>query len=628
MTISSTVNRLAYTGNGSTTAFSVSFKFIDPEDLVLYVDDAIQVLDTDYTVSGGAGSTGTVTFSTAPVSAERITILRDPAVLQETDYSENDNFPAETHERALDRLTMIAQRNRDLLDRSLTLSDSAPVGVSTALPAPAANEVIAWNETGDALTNKTVSALSTAIVGASITRNAFDGDGSETEFTLSSAPQTDNNLRVYVGGIYQDKTEWTLDGNVLTFNSPPPSGNDNIVCLHQAALTYPVTSVPDGAILQSSIDPLYEESLLKQSDIGESVGAYLESASPEEMAAGTETALRAMSPLNIAQAIASLASGFDQGARDQIALTNLRLMLNTGVTTGALSRGWQWELATDEWASSSTNEVYVSGSIGYYTNAQSSLPSTSGLTKIGDMTSGVGGGLSAAFDGNESQTETTSARKESATVAYIGLDWGSGNTKKVSAFWIKGSSDQGFVANINPTVTVTIQGSSDNFSSSVVDLGSASGTDSNGLVIQNVALDSSVAYRYHRAKIEHNGAANPVLCAELKLYELAVTDVTLVPPSSVSVSSNPSYISSYLLYKDDSGSAALGTDITVELSRDGGTTYATSTISSVASFDGTYSIIRARADVSGQPSGAAMMCRIKTFNNKAQRIAAPAIYAE
>jgi hypothetical protein len=84
----------------------------------------------------------------------------------------------------------------------------------------------------------------------------------------------------------------------------------------------------------------------------------------------------------------------------------------------------------------------------------------------------------------------------------------------------------------------------------------------------------------------------------------------------------------YLLWKDDSGSAVLGTDLTVELSRDGGTTYTTATITTLASFDGNYSIIKARANVSGQPSGTSMLCRIKMLNSKLQRVAAPALYSE
>jgi hypothetical protein len=49
----------------------------------------------------------------------------------------------------------------------------------------------------------------------------------------------------------------------------------------------------------------------------------------------------------------------DYMARDQIAATNLRLLLASSVASGALVQGYQWEFATDEWGATSTNETYA-----------------------------------------------------------------------------------------------------------------------------------------------------------------------------------------------------------------------------------------------------------------------------
>jgi hypothetical protein len=120
-----------------------------------------------------------------------------------------------------------------------------------------------------------------------------------------------------------------------------------------------------------------------------------------------------------------------------------------------------------------------------------------------------------------------------------------------------------------------------------------------------------------------------VQLSDFNAYEAgSPTNMTLIPDASVTVSSAPTYMDAFVLWKDDSGSAALGTDFTIELSRDGGTTYTAGTLTNLASYDGTYSLLRARANVSAQPSGTSMLCRIKTLNTKAQRVAAPAIYAE
>ena len=111
MTVSSETVAVSYTGNGSTTSFSVTFPFF--EIVVEEVTSAGVITEktegTHYTVSGGSGSTGTVVMGTAPASGVTLRIRRVTSRLQQTDYVENDPFPAETHEKALDRLAMVTQ---------------------------------------------------------------------------------------------------------------------------------------------------------------------------------------------------------------------------------------------------------------------------------------------------------------------------------------------------------------------------------------------------------------------------------------------------------------------------------------------------------------------------------------
>jgi hypothetical protein len=78
----------------------------------LTVDEVVStaVEGTDYEITGGNGSTGTVTFGAAPTTdASGLLIKRTTDRRQLTDYTENDAFPAETHEAALDRAYMVIQ---------------------------------------------------------------------------------------------------------------------------------------------------------------------------------------------------------------------------------------------------------------------------------------------------------------------------------------------------------------------------------------------------------------------------------------------------------------------------------------------------------------------------------------
>lgn len=148
-------------------------------------------------------------------------------------------------------------------------------------------------------------------------------------------------------------------------------------------------------------------------------------------------------------------------------------------------------------------------------------------TAIGDMTDG--GGLAAAFDEDNSQDAANGAQGNPATSVipiYIGKDWGAGVTHTITGFKAWGATsagtDQGFVNIANPTVTIMLQGSTDNFSGSIVDLGSASDTDANSLLISKLTgITTTTAYRYHRLKITHDegGIARQMYCAECEFYD-------------------------------------------------------------------------------------------------------------
>lgn len=156
MTISTTTSRISYSGNGVTTVFAFPYRFLENADLtVVLVSSAgvetTKMLTTDYTVTGAdEDAGGTVTMLVAPASGERLVILREMDLTQETDYISGDPFPAESHERALDRLTMISQQIQEQVDRSLTIPlDDA--GFSGQLPPIVASRYLRTNAAGDGL---------------------------------------------------------------------------------------------------------------------------------------------------------------------------------------------------------------------------------------------------------------------------------------------------------------------------------------------------------------------------------------------------------------------------------------------------------------------------------------------
>ena len=109
------------TGSAIQTGSTLTWKYLITDD-----GATTQTLGSQYTVSG-AGETagGTVTFGSdyIPAVGEEVVIYNDPALTQNVDYVSGDAFPAETHETALDRVTLQQKRTREMVERSPTLPD-------------------------------------------------------------------------------------------------------------------------------------------------------------------------------------------------------------------------------------------------------------------------------------------------------------------------------------------------------------------------------------------------------------------------------------------------------------------------------------------------------------------------
>lgn len=140
MTVSTTISRVVYSPNGSATAFPVPFPFFADSDLVVTERviatgaETTKVLNTDYTVAGGDGSTGTVTALAPPPATVQWAIRRVTPRTQEIDYVENDPFPASTHEEGLDRAAMRVIDQQEELDRCLKFPVSDPASSIDEVP--------------------------------------------------------------------------------------------------------------------------------------------------------------------------------------------------------------------------------------------------------------------------------------------------------------------------------------------------------------------------------------------------------------------------------------------------------------------------------------------------------------
>lgn len=150
--ISDNSPRISYTATAGQTVFTVPFEFFDNSDLNVFINDVLKTITTDYTVTGGDGSTGTVTLVTGATVGDSIVITRKVTLERVTDFPTSGPFQVASLNIELDKLVAMVADLQDLANRGLRLSDS---DITERLTLASTNErkgtVLAFNATTGAV---------------------------------------------------------------------------------------------------------------------------------------------------------------------------------------------------------------------------------------------------------------------------------------------------------------------------------------------------------------------------------------------------------------------------------------------------------------------------------------------
>lgn len=195
MTVSVLRNKSQYTGNASTTQFAVQFPYTEVAQVKVYLDGSLQTLTTHYSITD-PDQTGTVTFVTAPGTGVVVTLLRETDYLQTIDYANNDILDAETLESAFDKLTMMCQQLKGLIDNSVGFDETVSSAETTSLKLAAgitdlAGKLLAFDDSGNFVTTQEIGTWkgdysgSTAYVVRDIVKDASTDN---VYFTKQDAP--------------------------------------------------------------------------------------------------------------------------------------------------------------------------------------------------------------------------------------------------------------------------------------------------------------------------------------------------------------------------------------------------------------------------------------------------------
>jgi hypothetical protein len=151
MTVEVETPSISYTADGVVSVYAYDFKILAEGDLSVYEDEVLTT--KGYNVSGvGNDGGGNVTFTgDVPADDVVVTLTREMTYEQQTDYTPYDNFPAETHEAALDKLCMLVQQVKELFERVPHIAVGHGFSAAETELTPSGNTVIGFNATGTAL---------------------------------------------------------------------------------------------------------------------------------------------------------------------------------------------------------------------------------------------------------------------------------------------------------------------------------------------------------------------------------------------------------------------------------------------------------------------------------------------
>ena len=199
MTVSSLTVKNSYNADNTTTSFAYTFPIHSTSELTVILraangTETIQTITTHYSIVDNGSAGGQVIFGTAPATGNTVVLLRDTNLTQETDYIANDPFPAETHEAALDKITLQQQELQEELDRAIKISRSNDIASSEIAQTAAtrAGKLLAFDANGDLEVSLDASSIATNATAAanSATAAASSATSAQTAQTAAETAKT------------------------------------------------------------------------------------------------------------------------------------------------------------------------------------------------------------------------------------------------------------------------------------------------------------------------------------------------------------------------------------------------------------------------------------------------------
>lgn len=167
MTVETTDRRINYIANGVADLFNFNFKTSDPNSIFVYEDGILSTAIITVVLSPDQDNTpgGNVTVNPIPLNGVVVSVIRTESLNQNLDYITGDEFPVESHEGALDKLTKIDQQQQDDLNRAVKADINDDGTTDFTVPNYDSGKALMWDPVQKRIINSTNNINNTPAVG-------------------------------------------------------------------------------------------------------------------------------------------------------------------------------------------------------------------------------------------------------------------------------------------------------------------------------------------------------------------------------------------------------------------------------------------------------------------------------
>ena len=192
--------------DGSNTTFDLTSEPAGKNNLQVYVDGVYQAKE-NFSLSGS-----TLTISPAPPSGVELEVIHIKAITGQItlDKFDGDNSTtAFTMSKSIDNENNLQVYINGVYQSKDTYSTSGPTLTLTTAPATGAKIEVVHIKAVDV---------------TSLSSDVFTGNGTKAAYDLTATPSTAAKTLVFIQGVYQEKSTYSISGNTITFTTAPPDG--------------------------------------------------------------------------------------------------------------------------------------------------------------------------------------------------------------------------------------------------------------------------------------------------------------------------------------------------------------------------------------------------------------------